>query len=159
MSRVLSLAGVGASMLAAFALYAVKHETRALEQIADRLETRIEETRSAIAVLEAERANLARPSRIEALARQHLGMGPMEPGQLANLSEVPWREEAAQFAASHSGIAAKEPPEPAATYDTMPALLSAVGANAGPKRPPARSQAAAAAPLRRDPLNDLLSRR
>lgn len=75
---------VGAFALAlasAFLLYGINYDTRRFE---DRLRDQaraIEEARRDIAVLKAERAHLARPERIEPLARAH-GLRPATERQL-----------------------------------------------------------------------------
>ncbi len=81
------LAAVGTVLLAvgsAFVLYAVTYETRRLEHhVADQARI-IEKTRLDIAVLRAERAYLARPERIEEIARK-IGLAPIEPRQIEAL--------------------------------------------------------------------------
>jgi len=77
------LAAVGTVLLAvasAFVLYAVTYETRRLEQHVASQGRTIEKTRLDIAVLRAERAYLARPDRIEQIARK-IGLAPIEPRQ------------------------------------------------------------------------------
>lgn len=97
MSRWLSIIGVGVTMTTALTLYAVKLDTRALALHVASLEQQIERTEAAIGLLTAERAHLARSSRIEPLARQHLGLQPMQPEQLASVADVPWREEVERY--------------------------------------------------------------
>lgn len=81
------LAAVGTVLLAvasAFVLYAVTYETRRLEQHVAAQARTIEKTRLDIAVLRAERAYLARPERIEQIARK-IGLAPIEPRQYETL--------------------------------------------------------------------------
>lgn len=76
-------ATVGTVLLAvasAFVLYAMSYETRRLELHVNAQVRTVEKTNLDIAVLRAERAYLARPDRIETLARQ-IGLGPIEPHQ------------------------------------------------------------------------------
>ena len=80
MSRILLLA-VLAALGSAFFLYAIKHDTRALEARVQARERAIEQARSDIAVLKAERAHLARPERIEPIAKS-LGLKPPVPQQM-----------------------------------------------------------------------------
>ena len=55
--------------VAAFALYAVKYDARRIEGEVHQAERRLERLEDDIATLKAERAHLARPERIEKLAR------------------------------------------------------------------------------------------
>jgi cell division protein FtsL len=80
MSRLAAVGTVLLAVASAFVLYAVTYETRRLEHhVADQVRA-VEKTRLDIAVLRAERAYLARPERIEQLARK-IGLGPIEPRQ------------------------------------------------------------------------------
>lgn len=81
MARILTLLAVALMVLSAFALYAVNYRTRELEIAAVESEQRRRELAADIAVLRAERAYLARPSRLEPLARQ-LGMAPLRGDQI-----------------------------------------------------------------------------
>ncbi len=84
------LAAVGTVLLAvasAFVLYAVTYETRRLEQHVAAQDRTIEKTRLDIAVLKAERAYLARPERIEDMARK-IGLAPIDPRQYDVLSSA-----------------------------------------------------------------------
>ena len=84
MSRLAAVGTVLLAVASAFVLYAVTYETRRLEQqVAGQVRT-IEKTRLDIAVLRAERAYLARPERIEQLARK-IGLAPIEPRQYETL--------------------------------------------------------------------------
>lgn len=71
----LTLSAVFLAIASAFVLYGLGYETRKLEVAVTTKERRAEEARSDIAVYKAERAHLARPGRIEALARS-VGLGP-----------------------------------------------------------------------------------
>jgi cell division protein FtsL len=77
---VLSMA-LAATILSAFWLYHQSYETRSLEAEVMAQERRVERLASEIAVLEAERAFLSRPERIEPLARM-LGLRPATPEQI-----------------------------------------------------------------------------
>jgi cell division protein FtsL len=80
MSRLVTLGTVLLAVASAFVLYAVSYETRRLELHVDALTRTAEKTSLDIAVLRAERAHLARPERIETLARK-IGLAPIEPRQ------------------------------------------------------------------------------
>lgn len=76
---------VSAAFLAissAFLLYGLSYDTRLIEARVARQERSAEIARSDIAVLKAERAHLARPDRIEPLARAQ-GLEPVSDGQIA----------------------------------------------------------------------------
>jgi cell division protein FtsL len=63
-------------LVSAFSLYAIKYDTRRLEAEVLKQERALEKAENDVTVLKAERAYLARPERLEALARE-LGMGPL----------------------------------------------------------------------------------
>ncbi len=77
---------VSAAFLAissAFLLYGLSYETRQLEARVAQQQRTADQARSDISVLKAERAHLARPSRIEPLARAQ-GLGPLTETQFAD---------------------------------------------------------------------------
>ena len=82
MVRVWEIGAVLTAIAAAFWLYAVGYDTRRLEADVTLAERQRDRLQNDIAVLEAERAYLARPSRIEPLARQQ-GLRPAGPEQFA----------------------------------------------------------------------------
>lgn len=65
-----------------FKLYAMKNETRVIEARVGQLAQQIAETKTEIAALEAEWSARTDPARIERLARQHLGLGPVTAQQI-----------------------------------------------------------------------------
>jgi cell division protein FtsL len=70
------------ALASAFLLYSSNYDTRLLEASVQAQERAIEQARSDIAVLKAERAHLGRPDRIEPLARAQ-GLRPATEEQLA----------------------------------------------------------------------------
>lgn len=76
MLRLLSVAAMALTIASAFGLYQIKYDTRQLEAKLQAGERAIEKMEGDIAVLKAEKAYLARPERIEALARKQ-GLGPV----------------------------------------------------------------------------------
>jgi cell division protein FtsL len=64
------------ALLSAFALYVLKYDTRRMEVRVQTLERSVDRAQEEIALLEARRAHLARPERIEPLARA-LGLAPI----------------------------------------------------------------------------------
>ncbi|MGH3629825.1 MAG: cell division protein FtsL [Sciscionella sp.] len=64
------------TLASAFGLYAIKYDTRQLETKVQAQERALEKARNDVTVLTAERAHLARPERVEPLARQ-FGLAPI----------------------------------------------------------------------------------
>ena len=85
--RMLVLGTLALTLASAFLLYGINYDTRLLDNRIEAQEREIEQARSDIAVLKAERAHLARPDRIEPLARD-LGLRPANERQLAATPEV-----------------------------------------------------------------------
>jgi cell division protein FtsL len=77
----LTLSAAFLAISSAFFLYGLSYDTRQLEAHVSAEERRAEKARSDISVLKAERAHLARPARIEPIARG-LGLQPMTDQQL-----------------------------------------------------------------------------
>ena len=84
MLRLVSVAAAFLTLAAAFALYSFKYDTRALEVAVQAGERRLEKLETDIAVLKAERAYLARPDRLEKLARKQ-GLGSIRQDQYADI--------------------------------------------------------------------------
>ena len=80
MATRLHLAAAALAVGSAFALYAIKHDTRLLELRVQAQERSLDKLEVDIAVIKAERAWLGRPERIEALARG-AGLRPIAEGQ------------------------------------------------------------------------------
>jgi cell division protein FtsL len=78
--RLLNLASLCFAIASALFLYALNYDTRQLEVSVQALERDAQSVRNNIAVLKAERSHLARPERIDPLAR-HLGLAPPDPAQ------------------------------------------------------------------------------
>jgi cell division protein FtsL len=88
--RILNVVAVLLALSSAFLLYGLNYDTRMIERSLQAREREAERARADIAVLRAERAHLARPERIEPLARG-LGLEPLSarhllpgPGLAAN---------------------------------------------------------------------------
>jgi cell division protein FtsL len=82
--RMLTLSAAFMALASAFLLYGLNYDTRRLGSEVQKLERRAEAARSDISVLKAERAHLARPERIEPLARAQ-GLMPASQTQLTRL--------------------------------------------------------------------------
>ena len=81
--RIVILAALLMTLASAFVLYSSNYDTRQFELRVAEQERAIEKARGDIAILKAERAHLARPDRIEPLARAR-GLGPASEKQLAS---------------------------------------------------------------------------
>jgi cell division protein FtsL len=77
MHRIVNWGLMLAIVVSVLALYALKYDTRQLEIHVQTQERALEKLENDVTVLEAERAHLARPDRLEPLARA-LGMMPLE---------------------------------------------------------------------------------
>jgi cell division protein FtsL len=77
----LTLVSACLALASAFLLYGLNYDTRLMEQRVHAAERTAERTRSDISVLRAERAHLARPERIEPLARAQ-GLAPTQLSQM-----------------------------------------------------------------------------
>ena len=92
MPRFILPLAVASTLVAAFVLYSITHETRVLEARVQARERAIEKAHGDISVLKAERAHLLRPERIEPIARA-LGFAPPSAQQIvrteANTSGMP----------------------------------------------------------------------
>ncbi|HEY1245646.1 MAG TPA: cell division protein FtsL [Hyphomicrobiaceae bacterium] len=88
MHRTVNLLLLLVALASAFALYALKYDTRRMESRVRTLERMVHEMQGEIARLKAERAHLARPERIEPMARA-LGLAPIGPRQYLRLGARP----------------------------------------------------------------------
>lgn len=86
--RLLSLSAMFLTLASAFLLYSLNYETRKLEAKVRAQEAVADTLRGDIAVLKAERAHLARPDRIEPLARAQ-GLRPLARHQILERHEPP----------------------------------------------------------------------
>jgi cell division protein FtsL len=92
MMRTLNICLIGALVLAAGDVYKIKFESTKQSQRLARLRTDIRQEQNAIAALRAQWAKLDNPIRIEALARRHLSLRPMETQQYDRLDNLPQRQ-------------------------------------------------------------------
>jgi cell division protein FtsL len=88
MLRAFNIALVFVVLLLAFVLYSLEHRMRAGERALARLSGEITEERETIRLLDAEWSYLSRPARLERLAREHVGMGPVAPTQVVREEEL-----------------------------------------------------------------------
>jgi cell division protein FtsL len=87
MLRLLSVAAMALTIASAFGLYQIKYDTQQLEAKVQAGERAIDKMEGDIAVLKAEKAYLARPERIETLARKQ-GLAPIEGHQYVAPGEL-----------------------------------------------------------------------
>lgn len=90
-ARILNLLAVVLLFGSALAVYRIKYDAIFHAEDVKRLERMIEAERATINVLRTEWARLARPDRIETLAREHLGLAIAKPEQTIKLSALPAR--------------------------------------------------------------------
>jgi cell division protein FtsL len=88
MHRTVNLLLLLVALASAFALYTLKYDTRRMEARVRVLERTVQEVHGDIARLQAEYAHLARPERIEPMARA-LGLAPIGPRQYLRLGARP----------------------------------------------------------------------
>jgi cell division protein FtsL len=82
--RLLCLVGFGFLAGLVVLIYNMKFETRRLEAHAAQLTRAIEDERDNVALMRAEWSHVARPERVESLAREVLKLEPAKPEQLIN---------------------------------------------------------------------------
>ena len=92
--RTLVFAAALLALSTAFLLYAVNYDARRLDAELQHREREAERLRGDIAILKAERAHLARPARIEPLARAQ-GLLPLTARQIAGSEEAVQRSASA----------------------------------------------------------------
>ncbi len=85
--RLSTIAAVFMAIASAFMLYGLNYDTRQLAAQVQSRERAADDARGDISVLRAERAHLARPERIEPLARAQ-GLAPVKDNQLVREDEI-----------------------------------------------------------------------
>ena len=91
MIRLLNICVIAALVLAAVHVYKIKFEsTRQAERVA-KLRMEIRREHDAIAMLRAEWSKLDTPARIQALAKRHLALQPLDGKQFDRLDRLPAR--------------------------------------------------------------------
>jgi cell division protein FtsL len=89
MMRILNICVIVALVLAAADVYKIKFESTRQAQRVAKLRTEIRRERDATAALRAEWSQLDNPDRIQALARRHLSLQPVDATQFDNLDGLP----------------------------------------------------------------------
>jgi hypothetical protein len=89
--RWLHLIVVAILVVAAIDVYKIKFESTVQEERLAKLRAEIGREHDTIAALRAKWAQLANPTRIQALAQRHLPLKPLDPSQIDSLDHVPER--------------------------------------------------------------------
>jgi hypothetical protein len=89
--RWLHLIVVAILVVAAIDVYKIKFESTVQEERLAKLRAEIGREHDTIAALRAKWAQLANPTRIQALAQRHLPLRPVDPSQIDSLDHVPER--------------------------------------------------------------------
>jgi cell division protein FtsL len=95
MHRSITVLALGALIASAGALYAIKYDTAKIAADVTDLTDKVAKREAEIAVMRAEKANLLRPARIDALVKANLTLRPIAPKQLGRIADLPWKDEAA----------------------------------------------------------------
>ena len=114
MMRVLNICVIGALVLAAADVYTIKFDSTRQAQRVAKLRLEIRRERDAVAALRGEWAKLDNPARIQALARRHLQLKPVEPQQMDPLDNLPERP---------ADLVAVDKADPIATVIANPGIL------------------------------------
>ena len=96
MIRVVNFVAILFMVLASFALYRVKYETKDYAQEVSNLRAEIRTERSAINVLKAEWTVLNEPERVQRLAERYLELKSMDVHQIVTFQELPGRADSNQ---------------------------------------------------------------
>ena len=86
--RVLNIVVIGVLILAAAFVYKIKFDSTLQAETVAKLRGELRRERDAIALLRAEWTKLQTPARLEALAKRHLALKPVEPTQFDNFEHL-----------------------------------------------------------------------
>ncbi|HVV78635.1 MAG TPA: hypothetical protein VHD59_03340 [Pseudolabrys sp.] len=89
--RLLNIVVIGVLILAAAFVYKIKFDSTLQAETVAKLRGEVRRERDAIALLRAEWTKLDTPARLEALAKRHLALKPVEPTQFDNFENLPER--------------------------------------------------------------------
>src|SRR5690349_14249774 len=89
--RLLNILIIGALILAASFVYKIKFDSTLQAERVAKLRGELRRERDAIALLRAEWTKLDTPARLEALAKRHLALRPIEPTQFDDFEHLPER--------------------------------------------------------------------
>lgn len=89
MTRVINMLAVIVLVAVAFGLYRAKTEARGDRARVAALELQLAEAHENVLILRNEIAHLERPERLRELARDHLGLAPVDPLRVVTLEDAP----------------------------------------------------------------------
>jgi hypothetical protein len=130
--RLLNILIIGVLILAASFVYKIKFDSTLQAETVAKLRGELRRERDAIALLRAEWTKLDTPARLEALAKRHLALRPVEPTQFDNFEHLPERPAKPEVAPATSdpiGAMLGAAPE---TTGSLPSRF--IGAGAGGAR-------------------------
>jgi len=131
--RMINLIVIGALVLAAAYVYRIKFDSTVQAERLAKIRSEVRRARDAIAALRAQWGELDNPARIEALAKRHLKLEPIQPMQFDALDQLP--DHPPQIADPNSrdpiGAAIEKLEEPAATTGSVGPPPGAGGQSAG----------------------------
>ncbi len=129
MMRLLNILVIVALVLAAAHVYKIKFESTRQAQRVAKLRLEISREHDAIAALRAEWSQLDNPARIQALARRHLPLKPVEGRQFDPLDQLPERP---------PELVPVDDPDPIGTVLARPELIDRSATGSVPPRAAAR---------------------
>jgi len=91
MSRLSFFVLIAIALIAAIGTFVLKHEVQKLEARLSSVHRQIVNDQETLHVLKAEWSHLNQPERLKDLARRHLDLQPLAPGQIVRLEDLPFR--------------------------------------------------------------------
>ena len=89
--RIINLIVIGSLILAAAYVYRIKFDATVQAERLAKIRSEVRRARDAVAALRAEWSELDNPARIEALAKRHLPLKPVNATQFSSLDQLPER--------------------------------------------------------------------
>jgi cell division protein FtsL len=139
MMRLLNVLVIAALVLAAADVYKIKFESTRQAQRVAKLRMEIRRENDAIAALRAEWSKLDNPARIQALARRHLPLKPVEGHQFDRLDQLPERP---------PELVPVDDPDPIGTVLANPRLIDRTATGSLPAQSPTSPRSTPSVPPR-----------
>jgi len=139
MMRLLNVLVIAALVLAAADVYKIKFESTRQAQRVAKLRMEIRRENDAIAALRAEWSKLDNPARIQALARRHLPLKPVEGHQFDRLDQLPERP---------PELVPVDDPDPIGTVLANPQLIDRTATGSLPAQSPTSPRSTPSVPPR-----------